>query len=247
MAKQIEAFKLQTRIEVDNAKASTALKTTEKDVDKLGQRFTKLGPEITKAMKGTEQGSRFGKDFGSSAVASITSEIGSLGQTLGGLIGTAIAPGIGTAIGGTVGSAVDATIGKVSGPIMATIQKGIELNKLIEQTTIEFTTFAGSEKEAAKYLADIKKLAIDTGKDFGFLIDTSEHVYDLTNNLKLTNTILRAATDQAADFGGKAETIANVAEQLGLIAEKGELASRELISFSSSASMQRNIWPRRPG
>lgn len=227
----IEPFRLKTTIDIDNAKGRAALQTVEKDTDRVGQRFVKLGKEVTTAMKGTEAGARFGRDFGSSAVSSINGSIQSLGQTIGGLVGTALAPGIGTAIGSTIGSAVDSTLGKISGPLMETIRQGIELNKELERTTVEFKTFAGSELEAKKYLGDLKNLAIDSGTDFRFLLDASEHTFDLTNNLKLTNTILRAATDQAADFGGKAETIEKVAEALGLVAEKGELSSRELMKL----------------
>jgi len=228
MTRQIEAYKLRTELAVDAAKGSQSVRSFEKDVDRLGQRFTKLGPEIDKALKGKELGAKFGQSFSNSATALITGSFDSLGQTLGSIIGTAIMPGIGTAIGSTVGGGVDATLNKISGPIQKTIAQGIELNKQIELTKREFTTFAGSEQEASRYLADLKKLSIDTGNDFGWVIDTSEHIFDLTQNLDLTNTIMKAATDHAADFGGEAETILKVGDALGLIAEKGSVASREL-------------------
>jgi lysozyme len=226
--KPIQAFRLQTRLEVDATKAHAEWKASEADVKRYGAQVTKTAKEASSAFKGGEVGKKWGSDFGASAVSSITGSLGSLGQTLGSVIGTAIAPGIGTAIGSTLGSGIDTALGKISGPLMAAITGGIELNKELERTTAEFTTFAGSEKEALKYLTDLKKQAIDTGTDFRWVVDTSEHVFDLTDDLKLTNTILKASTDQAADFGGKAETIGKIAEQLGLIAEKGSLASREL-------------------
>jgi len=228
MAINIQAFRLRTEIVVDNAKAGPSLRATERDVDKLGQRFTKLGTEVDKALKGKELGAKFGQSFSSSATSIITGSFDSLGQTLGSVIGTVVLPGIGTAIGSTIGSGVDAAMSKVSGMILPRIQQGIELNKQLELTRVEFTTFAGSEKEADRYLLNLKKHALDTGTNFNWVLETSEHLYDLTNNLQLTDTILKAATDQAADFGGKAETIAKVAEALGLIAEKGSLAGREL-------------------
>src|SRR5215213_8141363 len=110
MARNIEAYKLRTEIAIENAKAGAALRATEKDVDKLGQRFTRLGPEIDKALKGKELGAKFGQSFSSSATALITGSFDSLGQTLGSIIGTAIMPGIGTAIGSTVGGGVDAAL-----------------------------------------------------------------------------------------------------------------------------------------
>lgn len=205
------------------------MRASEKDVDKLGQRFTKLGKEINDSLKDSSlKGWAKFKSEGVAAASLITGTFDSLGQTLGSVIGTAILPGIGTAIGSTIGSGVDTAISKVSGVLVPVIKQGIELNKQLELTRIEFTTFAGSEQEADKYLAKLKQHAKDTGYDFMWVLDTSEHVYDLTNNLKLTDVILRAATDQAADFGGKAETIEKVADALGLIAEKGSLAGREL-------------------
>lgn len=230
MPKAITPFLLQTRFEVDPKQGRAAFKQIEGDVDHLTTKFEKAGKEVTAAFKGAEAGKKFGSSFGDSASSAIIGALGGggLGQTLGALIGTAMAPGIGSAIGSSLGSAVDSAIGKVSGPIMATIGRGIELNKMLEQTTVEFTTFAGSEKEAVKYLEDLKRLAIGAGKPFEFVVETSEHIYDLTNNLKLTNTILKAATDQAADFGGKAETITAVANALGLVAEKGDLSGQSL-------------------
>jgi len=228
MAKSIEAFKLRTELTVDNAKFSAGMKTSEKDVDKLGQRFHKLGPEIDKSLKGKELGARFGQSFSSSASALITGSFRSLGQTLGSIIGTAIVPGLGTAVGSTLGSALDTALEKVSGPMIATIQKGIDLNKQLEETKVEFTTFTGSEKEAVLYLERLKRLSGDAGLRMPFLLDASERVNDFTQDLKLTNTIIRASIEQAADFGGSVGSFTKVADALGLIAEQGDLSGREL-------------------
>ena len=232
MARQIEAFKLRTELTVDNAKFAAGMKASEKDVDKLGQRFNKLGPEIDKALKGKELGTKFGQQFSSSATALITGSFDSLGTTLGSVIGTAIAPGIGTAIGSTIGSAADAAFAKISGPIMQTIAAGIELNKELERTKVEYTTFTGSEKEAVQYLERLKKLAIDTGTDFKWVMETSESLYDFTGNLKLSNTILTAAIDKAADIGGGPVKIRAIADALGLIAQNTDLDSKALMKLS---------------
>lgn len=228
MARNIEAFKLRTELSVDNAKFSAGMKASEKDVDKLGARFTKLGPEIDKALKGKELGTKFGQSFSSSATALITGSFDTLGQTLGSIIGTAIAPGIGTVIGSTLGSGFDKIAGTVLGTIGPLIQRGIDLNKVLESTTIEFTTFVGSEKEAKKYLAELVQLSGDIGILPTTLIETSEKLYDLTGNLKLTRSLLKAAADQAQDFGGSVETFQKIADVLGLIAEKGNLSKREI-------------------
>lgn len=236
MAINIQAFRLRTEIVVDNAKAGPSLRATERDVDKLGQRFTKLGTEVDKALKGKELGAKFGHSFSSSATSIITGSFDSLGQTLGSLIGTAIMPGIGTAIGSTVGGGVDAAMSKVSGSIMPLIKQGIDLNKEIERTVVEFTYFTGSEQEAVAYLNELRQMAVRTGKDFGFLVETVETVHDLTDNLELSKLILRAATDQAEDFGGRLETVADIANELGLIAERG-IEPKQLKKLARKAIM----------
>jgi tape measure domain-containing protein len=224
MARTIEAFKLRTEIAIDNAKASSSLKSTEKGVDSLGKRFTKLGPEIEKAFKGKDLGARFGQQFGASATSVITGSMDNLGQTLGSLLGTAIMPGLGTAIGSTVGSAID----KLGGPIMSTITAGIELNKILESTKVEFTSFTGSEKEAVKYLDELLTLSRQTGILPKNLIEASESLQDLTGNMKLNSLLLRASIDHAADIGGGPGKMREIADALGLIAEKGDLTSQSL-------------------
>lgn len=224
MARIIESFKLKTVLDVDASKGRLQLQSTEKDVDKLGKRFTKLGPEIDKALKGKELGAKFGQQFSASATSLITGSMDSLGQTLGSLLGTAILPGFGTAIGSTFGSLAD----KLGGPIMSTVQAGIQLNKVLESTKVEFTSFTGSEKEAVKYLDDLLTLSKQTGVLPTNLIEASESLYDLTGNLKLTNLLLRASIDKAADIGGGPTKIREIADALGLIAEKGDLTALSL-------------------
>ncbi len=231
MARQIEAFRLRTQIEIDASKGRRDLQATEKDADKLVRRFTALGPEINKAIKGADVGRKFGKDFSSSATALITGSFDSLGQTLGSIIGTAVAPGVGTAIGSTLGSGLDMVFSKVSGTVMAAIAQGIELNKVLEQTRIEYKTFVGNEVEANKYLAELVQLSGDIGILPTTLIETSEKLYDLTGNLKLTRNLLEAAANQAEDFGGSIATFQKIADLLGLIAEKGTITEREMKSF----------------
>jgi tape measure domain-containing protein len=228
MTRNIEAFKLKTVLDLDNAKYAAVMKASEKDLDKLGARFTKLGPEITKSMKGAELGTKFGQQFSSSATSLITGSFSSLGQTLGSLLGTVMLPGVGTAIGSTIGSAADTALAKISGPIMQTITAGIELNKVLESTRVEFTSLTGSEKEAVKYLNELLTLSKQTGILPTNLIEASESLYDLTGNLKLTNLLLRASIDQAADIGGGPENIRKIADALGLVAEKGELTAQTL-------------------
>jgi hypothetical protein len=227
MARQIEAYKLRTELAVDATKGESSIKAFKKEIDGLTDTFKKLGQTIDQT-KGKEAGSKFGKNFASSATAVITSSFDSLGETIGQVIGTALAPGIGTVVGGLAGSAVDKLSSKFTAALGPMIKEGIEFNKLLEDTSLEFKTFTGNSQEAAKYLDELKKIAVSTGTDPRFLIEVSEQLYDLTGNAKLSRIALKAAVDQAADFGGNIETIGKVAEALGLIAEKGELASREL-------------------
>jgi hypothetical protein len=240
MPKTIEAFKLRTELIVDGAKGHTEYKKLENDQKSYGKSAEDAAKKADSAWgaffkgvsKGQEkfQGAKFGKKFGEDFGASAVSAIGGTFSvsTLGGLIGTAIAPGIGTAVGSAIGGGIDSALSKVTPLVMEQISGGIALNKLLEETAFEFKTFAGSEKEANKYLTELLDISTQVGILPQILIDASEKTFDLTGNLKLTRSILKAATDQAADFGGSVEVFQKVAEVLGLIAEKGELTNKEL-------------------
>jgi tape measure domain-containing protein len=228
MARNIEAFKLRTELIVDASKASSEYKKAEASVTHYGDTVKKVGKDASKAFDGQAVGKKWGSEFGGAAVSAITGSITSLGQTFGGLIGTAIAPGAGTAIGSIIGSGLDKALGAVSGPMMQLISQGIDLNKQLEETAFEFKTFAGNATDAKKYLDDLLVTAKQVGIMPQVLVDTSEKLFDLTGNLKSATTIMKAAADQAADFGGSVETFQKIADTLGLISEKGQLATKDL-------------------
>lgn len=219
----IQAFRLQTRLEVDGSQHTSNFKKAEGEVKKYGDQVIRTGKDATNAFKGAEVGKKWGTDFGTSAVASITGSIGSIGQTIGALIGTGLAPGIGTAIGSTIGSGIDTALQKVSGPILEQITRGIELNKLLKKSKLHFTTFIGDEKEAVAHLEELKKLSGDTGLRMGVLVEGSHRLEEFTNKLDLSRLIMRAAADQSARFHGDAtEGFDEVADALGRIVLRGE-------------------------
>jgi len=222
--KTITSFRYRTEVIADITKHTSEFKKADETVEKYGKTVQKVAKDTSKAFDGAATGRKFGQQFSSSATALITGSFDSLGQTLGSMLGTAIFPGLGTAIGSTLGSGVD----KLGGPIMSTIAAGIQLNKVLESTKVEFTSFTGSEKEAVKYLDELLTLSKQTGVLPTNLIEASESLYDLTGNLKLTNTLLRASIDQAADIGGGPQKFREIADALGLIAEKGDLSTASL-------------------
>lgn len=226
MAKTITAFKVQTILQTDARQHHAEYQKAEKDVAQYVDHVKRAGKDTAKAFDGVSVGKKFGKDMGIAAVAELTNSFSV--STLGGLIGTAVAPGVGTAIGSAIGGGIDKALSTVTPILLNQISSGIALNKLLEETAFEFKTFAGSEKEAKQYLGELLEISKQVGILPQILIDASEKTFDLTGNLKLTRSILKAATDQAADFGGSAEVFENVASTLGLIAEKGELAGKEL-------------------
>lgn len=226
MAKSITAFKLRSELIVEAQKHSSAYKKAEGEVQHYEQAVKKSSKEVAKAFDGAQVGAKFGRDMGVSAIAALGQSFNV--STLGSIIGTAVAPGIGTAIGSAIGGGIDKALSTVAPMVLNTIQGGMELNKVLEETRLEFKTLVGSEQEANKYLNEL----LDISKDIGILprtlIDTSERLSDLTGDLQLTRKLLKAAADQAADFGGGVVTFNKIADSLGLMAEKGELSSREL-------------------
>jgi muramidase (phage lysozyme) len=223
--KTITAFKYRTEVIADITKHTSEFKKADTTVEKYGKTIQKVGKETAKAFDGVSVGKKFGSDIGTSAVAALGSSFNL--STLGSLIGTAVAPGIGTTIGSAIGGGIDTALSTVAPIILNQISSGIALNKLIEDTRVEYTKLTGTKQEADKYIADLLGISKDIGQAPQRVIDLSETVSDLTGNLGLTRKILEAASDQAADFG-KEGTFEKVAEALGLIAEKGELGSKEL-------------------
>ncbi len=221
--KTVIAFRYKTEVIADITKHTSEFKKADETVTKYGKTVQKVGKETAKAFDGVSAGKRFGKDFSSQAVAEIGSTFSV--STLGGLIGTLVAPGIGTTVGSAVGSGIDAALSKVAPVILNQIHRGIELNDLLEDTRVEFTQLTGTEKEANKYLDELLGISKDLGILPGIVIDTSEKLSDLTGNLKLTRTLLKASADQAADFAGT--SFDKVASDLGLIAERGEFIARD--------------------
>jgi muramidase (phage lysozyme) len=238
--KTITAFKYRTEVIADITKHTSEFKKADANVDKFAKTNIEAAKKSESAWssffkglsKGQEQfsgsrfGEKFGKEFGANAVAAIGNTFSV--STLGGLMGTALFPGAGTAIGSAIGSGIDKAISTVAPIVMQQISGGIELNKVLEETALEYKTFVGSEKEANKYLQELLGISKDIGILPTTVIDASEKLIDLTGNLKLTRTVLKAAADQAADFGGSIEVFQTVADTLGLIAERGEIAQREL-------------------
>jgi hypothetical protein len=237
MPKTIEAFKLRTELIVDATKGHAEYTKFEKRPAQLAEANKKAAKESDSAWsgffkgmsKGQEQfqggkiGKKFGEEFGTSAVTAITGSIGNIGQTIGALVGSGIAPGIGTAIGSTIGSGIDTALQKVSGPILAQISRGIELNKLLERSRVHFTTFVGDEKEAVAHLEDLKKLSGDTGLRMGVLVEGSQRLEEFTNKLDLSRLIMRAAADQSAKFYGDATVgFDEMSDALGRIVLRGE-------------------------
>src|SRR2546429_2453857 len=219
-------------LSTEGQKTSRDLKDVETQTTKNSTAFQKLRADFKDALKGdVEAGKAFGKNFGSS----VKDAVSNIGSTIGSAVGTILLPGIGTAVGAAVGSGVDAMVAKMAGPLIERLTQGLELNKLLERSRLTFKGYIGDEKEAIAHLTELKKLAIDDGLELPQLLTASERLQDFNynvetgrTNIKLVTLELRAAADQAASFGGSQEVFDKVANSLGLLAEKGEVAGKTL-------------------
>lgn len=259
-AKQIQSYVLGVVINVDNKQSQSALQATEKQVKQNTSSFTQFGKEIAKQskqsadelrkleqqiyrestsikklgmdLKGALSGDKeIGRRFAQNLTSNISDVISNLGPSLGATIGSAIAPGVGTAIGGALGSAVQTGLEKAAGPVMSIIQRGLELNDVLEMAQVHFTAFTGSEKEAATHLEFLKKLSTSAGLDLPMLLTADQRLEEFNDDLKLSQLELRAAADASARFGSGAEGFQTIADTLGLIAERGELSAKTLLKL----------------
>ncbi len=246
--KNLDLYKLGVVLDAAGAaKGIAALKEADKSATKtygsltqlsksfkfgLAAKFKSEFKEIEK-YSGSARSSALGQLLGEKVGQGITGGISSVfnAQTLGSIIGTAIGPGVGTAVGSMIGGAVDTALSKIAGPVLAQIQRGIELNKQLELAQQHFTAFTGSEKEASAHLAELRKLAKDAGLDLPMLLQADQRLEEFNDDVKLSALELRAAADQAARFGSGVDGFNSIAGALGLIAEKGELSSKSLLKL----------------
>lgn len=246
--KNLDAYQLGVVLDASGAtKGISALGQADKAATKLDGTLLKLSKgfkvgiadAFEKELKAAEKmaaggrASALGNQLGSIVGQGLQNGIGSVftASNLGKLIGTAIAPGVGTVVGSVIGSGVDAALEKISGPLMASIQRGIELNKQLELAKLHYTAFTGSEKEADAHLDALKKLSREAGLDFPQLLVADQRLEEFNDNVKLSELELRAAADAAAKFGSGSEGFNSIANALGLIAERGELSSKNLLKL----------------
>lgn len=246
--KNLDGYKLGVVLDASGAaKGISALKDADKQATKtysslqnLSKNF-KLGlaekfQSELKQVEGLSRSSALGNILGRTVGQGMTDGLSSVfnAKTLGSIIGTAIAPGVGTVAGSIAGSAIDAAISKISGPLLAQIQNGIELNKQLEIAKLHFTSFTGSEKEATAHLDELRRLARDAGLDLPQLLQADQRLEEFNDDVRLSALELRAAADQSAKFFGSQQGFDNIANALGLIAEKGELTSKTLMKLQKS-------------
>jgi hypothetical protein len=195
----------------------------------LADKFKSELKDVEKLSRTSAIGQQLGRTVGTGATEGFSSVFNA--KTLGSLIGTVLLPGVGTAIGSTIGSGVDAVLSKVSGPVMAMIEQGIDLNKQLEIAKVHFTAFTGSEKEAAAHLEELKKLSVTSGLDLPQLLKADQRLEEFNGNVQMSALELRAAADASRAFYGDATGFNAIADALGLIAEKGELTGKTLMKL----------------
>lgn len=108
------------------------------------------------------------------------------------------------------------------------VKGGVALNQQIERSTVLFTTLSGNAQEAASHIADLQRYSLKTGVDLPQLLQGSERLQVFGFKLKDTTLLLHAATDQAALFGNSAGTFDRIVQALGLLAETGTVANRQI-------------------
>jgi tape measure domain-containing protein len=134
----------------------------------------------------------------------------------------------GLAGGVGLGGGIFGLIEKAGSGLADLVKGGVSLNQQIERSTVLFTTFTGNAKEAVGHVAELQKLSLQTGVDLPQLLAGSERLQVFGFNLKQTTLLLRAATDQAAVFGNSAGTFDRIVQALGMMAEKGAVATRQI-------------------
>jgi tape measure domain-containing protein len=233
VAKKLDAYKLAVELDASGGKGLDQLKETDKQARKTSSSLQKLKKDFKDALAGdADAGKSFGRSLGKNITDGVGDVVAHLGSNIGSLIGTAVAPGIGTMIGSTIGSAVDAAVSKLSGPVLKLIGQGLDLNEVLEGAETHFTAVLGSLEAARGHLDYLDKLESGIGIDMRELISASQRLEEFNEDLGLTEVELKAAGIQARVFGSGVSGFHSIADALGLIAERGELSSKNLLKLN---------------
>ena len=128
------------------------------------------------------------------------------------------------------------------GAIVKSTRAGVGYNKMIDSQRVAFETLLGSQKAAAKFMAQIQQLALDspvlnpqeTGDAARLLM-----AYGVANKKVLP--FVKALGDMSAATGKSiAETLPRGAMAVGQIASKGKLQSEELNQLAESVGLSRD-------
>jgi len=134
----------------------------------------------------------------------------------------------GLAGGFGLGGGIFGLIEKAGSGLADMVKGGVALNQQIERSTVLFTTFTGSVKEASDHVKDLQKYSMATGIKLPQLLTASERLQVFGFNTKQVTGLLHAASDQAAVFGNSSGTFDRIAQALGMMAEKGAVANRQI-------------------
>jgi tape measure domain-containing protein len=130
--------------------------------------------------------------------------------------------------GGFGFSGIFSMIEKAGAGLADMVKGGVALSQQIERSTVLFTTFTGSAKGASDHVRDLQKFSMETGIELPQLLTASERLQVFGFNTKQVTGLLHAAADQAAVFGNSSGTFDRIAQALGMMAEKGAVANRQI-------------------
>ena len=139
-----------------------------------------------------------------------------------------------TALGVFTGGAGLNILSSLTSGISSVISKGVEFDDSLQRTQIRLQAMGGDVRGTAEELEALKKLSVDRGFDFTVLGESAVKFKAVNYSIKDTQTLLKGAADATVAFAGGDEMLNKISTAFEIMADKEELAGRQLMALERS-------------
>lgn len=131
------------------------------------------------------------------------------------------------ALGTFAGNLLTSAVAKIGGGLADIVEKGLDMNDVLERAQVGFTTMLGSADAAKKKIAELKTFAATTPFEFKGLVQNSQMLLGMGFRAEELLPTLEAVGNGLSAMG-RTDRLENVLLQLGQMRAKGRVLASEI-------------------
>ena len=131
------------------------------------------------------------------------------------------------ALGTFAGNLLTSAVAKIGGGLAGIVEKGLDMNDVLERAQIGFTTMLGSADAAQKKITELKNFAATTPFEFKGLVENSQMLLGMGFRAEELLPTLEAVGNGLSAMG-RTDRLQNVLLQLGQMRAKGRVLASEI-------------------